>query len=152
MDRLTPEQRHKNMAAIKNKDTKPELVLRKALWKSNIRYRKNFDKLPGKPDIAITKYKIAIFVDGELFHGKDWDILRFKLATGQNGEKWITKIQRNMQRDDENTKQLRFLGWTVLRFWGKDIIKNPDYIVSVIQETIFNTILSERNEEITNDL
>ena len=76
MDCLTPEQRHKNMVNIKSKDTSIEVVLRKALWKKGIRYRKNYKLLPGTPDIAITKYKIAIFCDSEFFHGKDWEVLK----------------------------------------------------------------------------
>lgn len=65
MDDMTREQRHKNMSHIRSKDTKPEVLLRKALWKRGIRYRKNYAALPGKPDIALTRYKIAIFVDGD---------------------------------------------------------------------------------------
>ena len=82
MDRLTPEQRHKNMKNIKSSDTKIEITLRKALWKKGYRYRKNYKKLPGKPDIAITKYKIAIFCDSEFFHGKDWEVLKPQLREG----------------------------------------------------------------------
>ncbi len=119
MDRLTPEQRHTNMANIKNKDTSIELLLRKALWKENIRYRKNYPELPGKPDIVITKYKIAIFCDSEFFHGKDWEILRPTLERGNNPDFWIKKISRNIERDDEVNKQLLFMGWYVIRFWGK---------------------------------
>ena len=74
MDRLTKEQRHKNMSKIKNKDTSIEIRLRKALWKEGIHYRKNYTDLPGKPDIVLTKYKIAIFCDSEFFHGKDWEL------------------------------------------------------------------------------
>ena len=79
MDDLTPAQRRKNMQNIRSKDTEIELLLRRALWHSGIRYRKHYDRLPGKPDIAITKYKIAVFCDGEFFHGKDWDIQRIKI-------------------------------------------------------------------------
>ena len=86
MDDLSPEQRRKNMQHIRSKDTEIELILRKALWREGIRYRKNYDKLPGKPDIAITKYKIAIFCDGEFFHGKDWNQLQEKLKNSNNSE------------------------------------------------------------------
>lgn len=92
MDCLTPEQRHKNMVNIKSKDTSIEVVLRKALWKKGIRYRKNYKLLPGTPDIAITKYKIAIFCDSEFFHGKDWEVLKPRLEKGKNAEFWIKKI------------------------------------------------------------
>ena len=92
MDRLTPEQRHKNMSSIKSKDTSIELVLRKALWNKGIRYRKNYKELPGTPDIVLTKYKIAIFCDSEFFHGKDWEVLRPKLEIGKNPDFWIFDI------------------------------------------------------------
>lgn len=137
MDRLTKEQRHKNMSRIKNKDTKIEVLLRKKLWSEGIRYRKNHKDLPGKPDIAITKYKIAIFCDSEFFHGKDWDDLQLQLKRGNNAEFWINKIGKNRERDEEINKRLCSLGWTVIRFWGKDIAKNPDECVNVVKEAIF---------------
>ena len=96
MDNLTPAQRKKNMRNIKSKDTDIELLLRKELWRQGYRYRKNYKKLPGKPDIVLTKYKIAIFCDGEFFHGKDWDELRPRLIKSSNGEYWISKISRNI--------------------------------------------------------
>ena len=80
MDNLTPAQRKKNMRNIKSKDTDIELLLRKELWKQGYRYRKNYKKLPGTPDVVLTKYKIAIFCDGEFFHGKDWEELRPRLV------------------------------------------------------------------------
>lgn len=79
MDRLTKEQRHKNMKNIRSKDTSIELKLRKELWRRGYRYRKNYTELPGKPDIVLTKYKIAIFCDSEFFHGKDWEVLKPQL-------------------------------------------------------------------------
>ena len=147
MDNLTPEQRKKNMRNIRNKDTGIELKLRKALWKKGYRYRKNFKGLPGKPDIAITKYKIAIFCDSEFFHGKDWEVLRPRLEKGNNSEYWIGKISRNQERDDEVNKALLFQGWTVIRFWGKDILKNVDECVKVIDERVFEIIISNTEEK-----
>ena len=141
MDNLTKEQRHKNMQHIRSKDTTIEVLLRKSLWKKGYRYRKNYDKLPGKPDIAITKYKIAIFCDGEFFHGKDWEVLKPRLERGNNSEYWIKKISRNMVRDDEINKRLLFEGWTVIRFWGNDIKKNIDECVRVVEEVIFDYIV-----------
>jgi DNA mismatch endonuclease (patch repair protein) len=114
------------------------VLLRKALWKNGVRYRKNYEALPGKPDIAITKYKIAIFCDGEFFHGKDWEVLKPRLEKSDNGEYWVGKISRNRERDDEINKQLLFRGWTVIRFWGKDIMKHTDECVKVVEETIFD--------------
>lgn len=138
MDRLTAEQRHRNMQNIRNKDTKIELQLRKALWLRGYRYRKNYNKIPGKPDIAITKHKLAIFCDSEFFHGKDWDALKAQLQRGKNSDFWIRKISRNMERDEEVNEALNALGWKVLRFWGKDIIKDLDGCIRIIEETIFD--------------
>lgn len=138
MDVLTKEQRRKNMQHIRSKNTKIEIILRKALWAKGYRYRKNYDKLPGKPDIVLTKYKIAIFCDGEFFHGKDWEVLKPKLEKGNNPDFWIKKITRNQQRDDEVNKQLLFMGWTVIRFWGNDIKKKVDECVKVVEETIWD--------------
>lgn len=89
MDNLTSEQRRKNMQHIRSKDTKIEGLLRKALWKKGYRFRKNYKELPGKPDIVFTKYKIAIFCDGEFFHGKDWEVLKPRLEKSNNSEYWI---------------------------------------------------------------
>ena len=107
------------------------------MWQKGYRYRKNYNKLPGKPDIALTKYKIAIFWDSEFFHGKDWEVLKPRLARGDNSEYWISKISRNRERDEEINKKLLFLGWTVIRFWGKDIQKTPDECVKVIEEAVW---------------
>ncbi len=143
-DGLTKEQRHKNMQNIRGKDTKIEVILRKALWHKGYRYRKNYKKLPGSPDIALTKHKIAIFCDGEFFHGKDWEVLKPRLEKGKNSEFWISKISRNRARDDEVNKRLLFEGWTVIRFWGDDIMKHVDECVKVIEETIFDMAICER--------
>ena len=143
MDVLTPEQRKKNMQHIKSKDTKIEVLLRKALRKKGYGYRKNYKELPGKPDIVLTKYKIAIFCDSEFFHGKDWEVLKPRLEKGQNSDFWIKKISGNRERDDEVNKKLLFMGWTVIRFWGNDIKKNTDECVKVVEETIFEMKMSE---------
>lgn len=132
------EKSHRNMSRIKGKDTSIEVALRKALWAKGYRYRKNYTKLPGRPDIALTKYKIAIFCDSEFFHGKDWDVLKKKLKNGKNSGYWISKIQRNIERDIEKDAELRGAGWTVLHFWGKDIKKNIDSCIDVIEEIIFD--------------
>ena len=92
MDNLTKEQRRKNMQHIRSKDSVIEKKLRKALWDRGYRYRKNYKDLPGKPDIVLTKYKIAIFCDGEFFHGKDWEILKPRLEKSNNSEFWKRKM------------------------------------------------------------
>ncbi len=136
MDNLTPEQRRRNMQNIKSKDTRLEIILRKALWHKGYRYRKNWKALPGTPDIAITKYRIAIFCDSEFFHGKDWEKLKLRLQNGSNSSYWIKKITRNRERDSEAEKALKFREWTVLRFWGEDIKKHTDDCVQVVEEAI----------------
>ena len=150
-DNLTAEQRKKNMQHIKSKDTKIEVLLRKELWKRGYRYRKNYSKLPGKPDIVLTKYKIAIFCDSEFFHGKDWEVLKPRLEKGNNSDYWLKKISRNRERDDEINKQLLFQGWTVIRFWGKDILKNLDECIKVVEETIFDLKMSQEDIENYNE-
>lgn len=142
------EKSHKNMSKIKGKDTSIEIVLRKALWKNGYRYRKNDKSLPGSPDITITKYKIAIFCDGEFFHGKDWEVLKPRLEKGKNSDYWIKKIQRNIDRAQEKDHQLLFLGWTVIHFWGMDILKDTDRCIKVIEEAIFDIKIGEKNDGI----
>ena len=143
MDRLTKEQRHKNMQKIRSKDTSIEVLLRRALWHKGYRYRKNYKKLIGHPDIALTKYKIAVFCDSEFFHGKDWDQLEKQLQKSNNSSFWIQKIKRNIERDTEVNRALRGQGWEVVRFWGKDIVKNTDECVKIIEELIFLSKLQQ---------
>ena len=135
------------MKNIHGRDTKIEVILRKALWSKGYRYRKNYKKLPGSPDIVLTKYKIAIFCDGEFFHGKDWDTLKKRLEKSNNSEFWINKISRNIERDDEINKKLDFEGWTVIRFWGEDIKKHADECVKVVEETIFDSMEFEEQKK-----
>lgn len=138
MDDLTPEQRRKNMQHIRSKNTKIECILRRALWKKGYRYRKHYAKIPGKPDIVLTKYKIAIFCDGEFFHGKDWEIQRKRIENSNNSDYWIMKIERNISRDEDVNRRLKAMGWVVLRFWGKDIKNNTDSCIKAIEEAVFD--------------
>ena len=143
---LTPEQRHKIMSHVRSNNTSIEVLLRKALWHEGIRYRKNLKSLPGKPDIAITKYKIAIFCDGEFWHGKNWDTKNKAIKT--NRDFWIAKIERNIMRDNKNDKKLANMGWVVLHFWGNEINKGLGDCVNEIKETIYeikNGIYDEDN-------
>lgn len=134
MDDLTPEQRRKNMQAIRSKDTSIELSLRKALWHEGVRYRKNYKGLTGKPDIVITKHKIAVFCDSDYWHGYDWENRHQRIKS--NRDYWIPKIERNMERDREVTVKLEADGWTVLRFWEWQIRKHLDECVRTVLETI----------------
>ncbi len=143
MDNLTKEQRHKNMSNIRSKDTAIELKLRKALWHRGYRYLKNVKNMPGKPDIVLRGAKIAIFCDSDFFHGKNWDVLKPRLEKGNNNEYWVKKISRNIERDDEVNKKLLYMGWTVIRFWGKDILADTDTCIKVIEETILDLKLRD---------
>ncbi|MEM9363223.1 MAG: very short patch repair endonuclease [Bacteroidota bacterium] len=119
----TPE-RSKIMGKIRGKNTKPELAFRKALWDIGYRYRIDYKKLIGKPDIALKKYKTVIFIDGEFWHGHNWEERKHKIKT--NREFWIPKIERNIQRDEEVNTELQQLGYTVFRFWEGEIKKELD--------------------------
>ena len=131
MDRLTPEQRHKNMQAIKGKDTDIERLLRQELWLRGLRYRKNVKTVYGHPDIAFIGKKIAVFCDSEFWHGFDWINKKYNLKS--NKEFWISKIERNMARDNEVNDRLNSQGWTVLRFWGEEIKRNTAHCADLIE-------------------
>ena len=131
--------RKKTMSRIKSKDTLIEVLLRKALWHDGIRYRKNYTKMPGSPDIVLTKHRIAIFCDGEFWHGNDWERKKLKIAS--NREYWIRKIERNIDRDNEINQKLFGNGWTVIRFWGNEIRDNVEGCVADIKEVIFQNKL-----------
>jgi DNA mismatch endonuclease (patch repair protein) len=120
------------MAKIKSQDTKPEIKLRKALWHLGFRYRKNEKLLPGKPDVVFRKGKLAIFIDGEFWHGYQWKDKKLKIRS--NRDFWIPKIERNMQRDDENNEILKENGWCVMRIWEHEIKNNFDEIVNRITQ------------------
>ena len=120
MDTLTASQRHHNMSRIRSNDTKPEVLLRKALWARGWRYRKNYDAIPGKPDIVLTRQKIAIFVDGDFWHARGHQDNPGE-QVGTNKEFWQKKLARNVERDKEVNDELTEAGWLVLRFWEPDI-------------------------------
>ena len=134
MDRLTPEQRRKNMQHVRNKDSQIELRLRRALWQAGFRYRKNVREIFGCPDIVFKRLKIAVFCDSEFWHGYDWENRKKDFKSHQ--EFWIPKIERNILRDKEVNEKLTADGWTVLRFFGNEIKKNLEGCVQKISETI----------------
>jgi DNA mismatch endonuclease (patch repair protein) len=135
MDVLTAEQRTKNMKAIKSKNTQMEVLLAKSLWLKGIRYRKNDKSVFGKPDLTIKKYKIAIFIDSEYFHGKDWSKEKHRIKT--NREFWWKKIEENQKRDHAVNSYLVDKDWKVLRFWSQEIRKNLNLCIRKI-EAILN--------------
>lgn len=118
------------MSKVKLKNSDAEKLLAKRLWHLGYRYRKNDKRLPGSPDIAILKHRVAIFVDGEFWHGKDWDIRKSRLK--RNREYWIEKIEENMARDIRVDSELRKKEWTPIHFWAKDVTKNTDDCIAEI--------------------
>lgn len=128
---MTPEQRRTNMQHIRSKDTAAEIKLRTALWHLGIRYRKNYSKLPGTPDIVLTRKKIAIFVDGDFWHAREHlDNPGEQIATNQ--QYWRKKLARNVERDKEVNDALTEAGWMVIRFWENDINKKLDECIKTI--------------------
>lgn len=137
MDKHTPEQRRKNMQAVKNKDSQIELLLRKELWARGLRYRKNVNRIYGKPDIVFIGKKVAVFCDSEFWHGYNWEERKKDFKSHQ--EFWIPKIERNMERDAEVTAFLESEGWTVIRFWGNEIKKNTAQCADIIEKAVHST-------------
>ena len=130
----TKEQISYNMKMVKCKDSDIELLLRKELWRRGLHYRKNVKAITGKPDIAFIGKKIAVFCDSEFWHGYDWDNRKKDFKSHQDF--WIPKIERNISRDNEVNEQLKQAGWTVLRFWGKDIKKNLMSCADTIEKAV----------------
>lgn len=128
----------KRMAHVKTKKNSAEVMLAKSLWHRGYRYRLNYKALPGSPDIALTKYRIAIFIDGEFWHGKDFEQRKTKLKN--NKDYWIEKIQENIDRDLRNDKLLRQMDWYPIHFWSNDVIK---YCNQCIDEIIYT--IEDRN-------
>lgn len=129
MDKLSPQQRSKNMAAIRSKDTKPEMIVRKGLWKRGFRYRLNYKRLPGHPDLVLRKYRTCIFINGCFWHGhgvtmSPVESLELKVESSEcckipntNREFWVTKIRRNKERDEEEQLKLAEMGWHCITIW-----------------------------------
>ena len=146
MGRYTPEQAHRIMSAVKSKNTKPELILRRALWKRNYRYRIHVKELVGKPDIVFSRAKLAIFCDGDFWHGHNWairGIASFEEELAGYSPFWREKILRNVQRDIEVNKALQEEGWFVLRIWESDILSYPEKCVEMI-ESAYNNALNDQ--------
>lgn len=134
----------KRMSKVGLKRNKPERLLARALWKKGYRYRLNYKQLPGSPDIAITKYKIAIFVDGEFWHGKNFQENKVKA----NKEYWNEKIRENIDRDTRNDSRLKQLEWFPVHFWSSSITKDVNQCVSEIEYIINeNKVIDELDEE-----
>ena len=133
----TKEQISYNMQQVKNRDSKIEVLLRKELWARGLRYRKNVNRIYGKPDIVFIGKKVAVFCDSEFWHGYNWEERKKDFKSHQ--EFWIPKIERNMERDAEVTTKLESEGWTVIRFWGNEIKKNTAQCADIIEKAVHST-------------
>lgn len=131
----TDDATRKRMSKVKLKRGKAERILAKKLWHAGYRYRLNYKKLPGSPDIAILRYHIAVFIDGEFWHGKDWEDRKGRLK--RNKEYWIEKIEENMARDERNEKALLYEDWIPIRFWEKEVLNDSDGCMETIKQVIF---------------
>lgn len=138
----TDEATSKRMANVKLKRGDAERLLAKRLWAEGYRYWLNYRKLPGSPDIAIKKYHIAVFIDGEFWHGYDWANKKTRIKS--NREYWLEKIEENIARDARVDKELTALEWIPIRFWSKAVMTDPDECVRAIKETIFEHDLEQR--------
>jgi DNA mismatch endonuclease (patch repair protein) len=135
----TPEIR-KRMSKVRLKNGKAETILAKRLWHEGYRYRRNYKKLPGSPDIALTTYRVAVFVDGEFWHGENWEERKAKLK--HNRDYWIEKIEENMARDKRVDDQLQEMGWTTVHFWEKQVLKRTDECLQAVLE-----LLEKKNDQ-----
>ena len=150
MDRLSPQQRHKNMASIRSKDTKPEMIVRRGLWKRGFGYRLNYKRLPGHPDLVLRKYRTCIFVNGCFWHGHMVDTLSFENSKcckipKTNREFWETKIRRNKERDIEEQHQLAAMGWHCLTVWECELKpKKCEQTLESIAYTLNEIYLQDR--------
>jgi len=130
----TAEQISYNMKQVKNKGSKIEIMLQKELWSRGLRYRKNAKQVTGKPDIVFMGKKVAVFCDSEFWHGHDWENRKHDFKSNQ--EFWIPKIERNMERDKEVNEILESEGWTIIRFWGKEIKKDVKACADIVEEAL----------------
>jgi DNA mismatch endonuclease (patch repair protein) len=122
--------------ANKSRDTEPEMALRRALWRLGYRYRLEPRRVFGRPDLVLPRHQVAIFCDGDFWHGRDWPQRRAKLLKGANAEYWVAKIESNIERDRRVTRELRRQGWTVLRIWEGDLRRNPAATVKKVQRVL----------------
>ena len=161
MDRLTAQQRHKNMAAIRSKDTKPEMIVRRGLWKRGFRYRLNHKRLPGHPDLVLRKYRTCIFVNGCFWHGHNVTESQMSDVRGKkddviessecckipktNREFWVAKIRRNKERDKEEQRKLAAMGWHCITVWECELTpKKREETLESIAFTLNHIFLQDR--------
>lgn len=146
----TTPQVSERMSHVRLKRGKAETALAKALWHRGYRYRLNYKRLPGSPDIAIMKYKVAIFVDGEFWHGYDW--VNKKLALKSNREYWIEKIEENISRDTRDRQRLAAQDWTILRFWEKEVKRDLEGCVQMVEDAILDLLVRQYDGDADTEL
>lgn len=139
MDRLTAEQRHKNMQNNRSKGNSIECMFAKMLYQYGVKYTRNDKTIFGNPDFAFKSYKIAVFLDGDFWHGHNWNI--HKADHKSNRDFWIPKIERNIERDQEVNTKLKNEGWNVIRFWGSEYKARPDACLNIV----LNMIQKQKN-------
>ena len=156
MDRLTSQQRSRNMAAIRSKDTKPELIVRRGLWRRGFRYRLNDKRLPGHPDLVLRKYRICIFINGCFWHGHLTQCIvhnsQFTIESSvcckipkTNREFWVAKIRRNKERDREEQRKLAEMGWHCITVWECELKpKQREQTLDSIAFTLNHIFLQDR--------
>lgn len=145
----SPETTHKIMSSIKSKNTRPELTLRKELWRRGLRYRVNVSNLPGKPDIVFTRVRLAVFCDGDFWHGHNWAIRGYgslEEELRRYSSSWGEKILRNIERDQQTTEKLTAEGWLVIRLWESDIKANLKKCADQVEYHYWDSIRSARKE------
>lgn len=130
------EQASETLSQVGSEDTEPELLLRKTLWARGLRYRLHRDDLPGSPDIVFPTEKVAVFCDGDFWHGRNWEERKQKLKEGSNPGYWIPKIRTNMERDERQTEELENDGWTVIRLWETDIKQHPEQAADRVEALV----------------
>ena len=146
VDQVSASKRSQIMARIKSKNTKPELLLRRALWKRGLRYRVNVSGLPGRPDIVFLRARIAVFVDGAFWHGKK--LSEERLA--RMSQYWREKIRKNVERDQTNTKTLEMSGWRVLRYDDRDVGRQAEQIAADIELAVKGPVRESRATAVSN--
>jgi len=130
------EQASRSMQGNRSKDTKPEMMLRRELWHRGHRYRLHRDDLPGRPDIVFVGDRVAVFCDGDFWHGRNWETRKKKLERGANSDYWVEKIAANRKRDERHTRVLEEDGWTVVRLWESQIREDPSAAADIVENVL----------------
>lgn len=150
----SPDITHKIMSAVKSKDTRPEVALRKELFRRGMRFRKNMKTLRGKPDIVFTRVKLVVFCDGDFWHGHNWAIRgygSFEREMERYSPQWASKIRNNVVRDNRITQELADAGWTVLRIWESDIKKNVKSCADRVEYAYWNIRRNQKSKGVEID-